>query len=163
LLSVAVTLSLLRNKWIPFYQALNFIWSLSNYPGSGTMLFNITIYTISTSTSANTVNISSSVSNSVVLFLSEAYSSVILNNLSIYSNISIVMVCLDTNIFLCFYNEEACDCGHITCYMMWGHRPRIWEKELEEWCQGTYIWHSILIEDMRLIYDGSMNYIWILE
>jgi len=55
------------------------------------------------------------------------------------------MVCLDTNIFLFllsifldliffsfdFDDEEACDCGHMTCHMMWGHRPRLWEKELE--------------------------------
>ena len=59
------------------------------------------------------------------------------------------MVCLDTNIFLFllsifldliffsfdFDDEEACDCGYMTCHMMWGHRHRLWEKGLEGWYQ----------------------------
>jgi len=32
---------------------------------------------------------------------------------------------------LLFDDEEACDCSHMTCHMMWGHRPRLWKKRLE--------------------------------
>ena len=34
-------------------------------------------------------------------------------------------------VFLFFDDEEACDCGHMTCHMMWGHRPRLEQKRLE--------------------------------
>ena len=37
--SVSVTLLLLRNSLIPLYQSLNFDWSPSNHPGSGTIFF----------------------------------------------------------------------------------------------------------------------------
>ena len=55
-----------------------------------------------------------------------------------------IIVCLDTNIFIfllfifldliflffwfSFFfidDEEACDCGHMTYHMMWGHKPRL--------------------------------------
>ena len=39
LLSVSMTLLLLRNNLILLHQSSNFIWSLSNHPGSGTMFF----------------------------------------------------------------------------------------------------------------------------
>ena len=68
------------------------------------------------------------------------------------------MVCLDTNIFLFLLSifldliflffwfwfwfsfiddEEACDCGHMTYHIIWGHRPRLGENGLQGWCQGT--------------------------
>ena len=28
-------------------------------------------------------------------------------------------------------DEEACDCGHMTYHMMWGHRPRLGKSGLE--------------------------------
>jgi len=65
---------------------------------------------------------------------------------------TVVMVYLDTNIFLFFYlfflilyffsfgffffffldNEEVCDWGHMIYHMMWGHRPRLDKSWLEE-------------------------------
>ena len=44
LLSVSMTLLLLRNNHIPFYQSSNFIQLLLNYPGSSTMFFGVTAY-----------------------------------------------------------------------------------------------------------------------
>ena len=41
LLSVSMTLLLLRNNWIHFYQSSNFVWSPSNHSRFGTMLFGI--------------------------------------------------------------------------------------------------------------------------
>ena len=35
-------------------------------------------------------------------------------------------------IFLFFDNEEACDCNHMTCLMIWDNRPRLGKIELEE-------------------------------
>jgi len=44
-------------------------------------------------------------------------------------------------LFFWFYfdNEEVHDWSHMTCHIMWGHRPRLWKKELKEWCQSIYI------------------------
>ena len=89
LLSVAITLLLLRNNCISLHQSSNFIWPPSNYPWSDTILFSITTYTVlSCATSTGTVNISSD-ANSIVLFPSEAYFSVILNDFNISSSVSI--------------------------------------------------------------------------
>ena len=60
-----------------------------------------------------------------------------------------------------FDDEEAYDYGHITCHMIWDHRPRLWEKGLKEY-QSTYIEHSVLMKDMRLIYGKSMDNTWTL-
>jgi len=39
---------------------------------------------------------------------------------------------LDTNLFLFLLdNEEVCDCGHMTCHIMWGHKPRFSESRLK--------------------------------
>ena len=92
LLSVTITLLFLKNRQIPLYQFSNFVLSPSNHPGSGTMLFGITVCAILWY-SVSTVNISLDVSNvasSVVLFLFNAFSLVILNNPSISSSTSIV-------------------------------------------------------------------------
>jgi len=87
LLSVAVTLLLLKNKQISLYQFLDFVWLPLNHPRSGTMLFGITAYSNAAGTGADTINMSSSsVSSSVVLFLSKAYSSVIHNDPSVSSS-----------------------------------------------------------------------------
>ena len=38
----------------------------------------------------------------------------------------VIMICLDTNIFLLLFdNEDACDFSHMTCHMIWDHRPRL--------------------------------------
>ena len=42
LLLVSITLLLLRNNLISLHQSSNFVWSLSNYPRSGTILLDIT-------------------------------------------------------------------------------------------------------------------------
>ena len=39
--SVSMILLLLRYNHISLYQSSNFVWSLSNHPGSGTILFGI--------------------------------------------------------------------------------------------------------------------------
>ena len=61
---VSMTLLLLRNSLISLYQSLNFVWSLSNHPGSSTMFFGIFVYTFSLLTAgagASATNISMSV------------------------------------------------------------------------------------------------------
>ena len=63
LLSVSITLLLLKNNCISLYQSLNFVWSLSNYPGSSTIFFGIPAYMfslITTEASAGTTDISMS-------------------------------------------------------------------------------------------------------
>ena len=47
LLSVFMTLLLLRNSLIPLHQSSNFVQSLSNHPGSSTMFFGIPACTFS--------------------------------------------------------------------------------------------------------------------
>ena len=64
--SVSMTLLLLRNNHIPFHQSLNFVWSLSNYPGSSTIFFSISVYMFllliaGASASASAVDISMSI------------------------------------------------------------------------------------------------------
>ena len=44
---VSMTLLLLRINHIPLHQSSNFVWSLSNYSGSGTIFFGILIYMFS--------------------------------------------------------------------------------------------------------------------
>ena len=46
LLLVSITLLLLRNNCIPLYQSSNFVQSLSNHPGSETILFGVTACTL---------------------------------------------------------------------------------------------------------------------
>ena len=61
LLLVSRTLLLLRNNHIALYQSSNFVWSLSNHSGSGTILFGITTCTLSfIVTDAGATDISSS-------------------------------------------------------------------------------------------------------
>ena len=61
---VSMTLLLLRNNCISLYQSSNFIWLLSNYPGSSTMFFSISscmFLLLVASTGTGAVNISMSV------------------------------------------------------------------------------------------------------
>ena len=77
----------------------------------------------------------------------ETYQSLIETKLYDYMTVT-VMVCLDTNIFLFFIiyfswfnininiyfdDKEIYDCSHMIYHMIWGHRPRLWEKGLEGW------------------------------
>ena len=52
LLSVPLTLLLLRNSLIPLHQSSNFVQSPSNYPGSGTIFFGNPVWTFSLATAA---------------------------------------------------------------------------------------------------------------
>ena len=78
LLSVPITLLLLRNNQIPFHQSLNFILFLLNHSGSGTILFVITAYSFCAIVGTSATNISSVVSISVTSI--KASFSVILSN-----------------------------------------------------------------------------------
>ena len=92
LLSVALTLLFLKNNHIPLHQSSNFIQLLSNNPGSRTILFSITAYTILLYTAGiSTVNIFSN-AGSVVLFPSDVYSLVIFNDPNISSSTSLSSV-----------------------------------------------------------------------
>ena len=89
--SVATTLLLLRNNWIPLHQSLNFVLSLSNHPRSRTMLFGVIVYMFllyTASTGAVDISSVSGIAGSVLLF--DTLSLVILNNPNISSNTSIV-------------------------------------------------------------------------
>ena len=91
--SVSMTLLLLRNNLIPLYQSSNFVWSLSNYPGSSTIFFDIpacTFLLIPTAAGAGADDISVSVH----LYLFEA-SSVTCKDLSRSDNTSISFVLLE--------------------------------------------------------------------
>ena len=108
LLSVAVTLLLLRNNHIPLYQFSNFVQLLSNCSGSRTILFSITACAVSLYTAGiGAVNISSNV-GSIVLLLSEVYSLIILNdsNISLSVLISIASYLYLSILFVCsFYHN----------------------------------------------------------
>ena len=100
---VSMTLLLLRNSRIPLHQSSNFVWSPSNYPGSGTILFGIPANTfppISTAMGAGAVDISVSV-HSLVSF---EVLSVIFRDPNLSDNTSKLFVCLELVLFiLCSY------------------------------------------------------------
>ena len=86
-------LLLLRNNLIPLHQSLNFIWSLSNHPGSGTIFFGIPACTFSLTpiaTNTGTDDISVSVHSSLL----EA-SSVICKDPSHSDNVLILFILLE--------------------------------------------------------------------
>jgi len=91
--SVSMTLLLLRNNLIPLHQSLNFVWSPSNYSGSGTMFFYIPacMFSFIATTGADTVDISYVV---VCSYLLEA-SFVICKDPSHSNNASISFVLLE--------------------------------------------------------------------
>ena len=91
LLSVSITLLLLRNNLILLYQSSNFDQSPSNHPGSGTMFFSNPTCTLFTAVSgAGAIDMSSIV---VCSYLSEA-SSVICKDPNRSDNTSISFVLL---------------------------------------------------------------------
>jgi len=83
LLSVSITLLLLRNSLISLYQSLNFVLSLLNYSGSGTILLGNPTYLFCSCTGA--VNISF-----VYFILACKVSLVIFKDLSHSDNASIL-------------------------------------------------------------------------
>jgi len=98
-----MTLLLLRYNCIPFHQSSNFVWSLSNYPGSGIMLFGMTAYMFLFIAGASVTNISVS----ICLYSFEA-SSVICKDPSHSNNVSILFVLLEL-VLVCSL--------HYTCFV----------------------------------------------
>ena len=99
LLSVSITLLLLRNNLIPLHQSSNFDQSPSNHPGSGIMFFGnpACIFPLFTTVSgASATNISFMV---VCLYSSEA-SSVICKDPNCSNNASISFVLLELVLIL---------------------------------------------------------------
>ena len=91
LLSVSITLLLLRYNYISLHQSSNFVWSLSNHPGSGPILFDMTACIfLFASAGAGAADISVS----VCLYLLET-SSVICKDPSCSDNVSISFVLLE--------------------------------------------------------------------
>ena len=86
LLSIPVTLLLLRNNWIFLHQSLNFVLSPLNHLRSGTILFGMTACSFYTITSASATDILSIYS----VVSSEISSSVILNDSNCSDNTSIL-------------------------------------------------------------------------
>ena len=96
---ISMTLLLLRNNLIPLHQSSNFVRSLSNYPGSGTMFFGNPAWMFSlfaTAAGAGATDISSVV---VCSYSSEA-SSVICKDPSHSDNASISFVLLELIVVL---------------------------------------------------------------
>ena len=93
--SIPVTLLLLRNSLIPLHQSSNFVWLLSNYPGSSTIFLGIPACAFLLFTaSAGAVDISVS----VCLSLLEAFS-VILRDSSHSDNALILFILLELVLF----------------------------------------------------------------
>ena len=105
LLSVSMTLLLLRNNCIFFYQSSNFVWSLSNYPGSRTILLGTTTYTFSL-ISTGATNISSSDHS----FISSKASFVIFNNPSLSDSASISFILYKLILSLCGLHHTCFIC-----------------------------------------------------
>ena len=105
LLSVSMTLLLLRNNYISLYQSLNFVLSPSNNPGSETMFFGIIAYSfvfIVTNTGATDIASSDcSVVLSEVLF-------VICKNSNHSNSASMSPVLLELILFLFFVVYATC-------------------------------------------------------
>ena len=96
--SVPLTLLLLRNNLIPLYQSSNFVQSLSNHPGSGTMLLGIPADSFTARVIASAVDISVSICSLLV----EA-SSLICKDPSYSDNASILFVLLELVLTFCSY------------------------------------------------------------
>ena len=89
--SVSITLLLLRYNCIFLHQSSNFVWSLSNHPGSGPILFDMTACIFLFASAGAGV---ADISVSVCLYLLEA-SSVICKDSNCSDNASISFVLLE--------------------------------------------------------------------
>ena len=122
LLSVFMTLLLLRYNCIPLHQSSNFVWFLLNHPRSGTMLFSITAYTFLFIAGAGAADISVS----VCLYSLEAFS-VICKDSSYSNNASILFVLLELILvplcslhYTCFVQQVTLPsfiCGFCSLYL----------------------------------------------
>ena len=91
LLSVSMTLLLLRNNQIPLHQSSNFVLFLSNHPESGTIFFSMVAYVlfIVAGTGATDILLSDhSLVSSETLFM-------ICKNPSLSDSASILSICLE--------------------------------------------------------------------
>ena len=114
LLSVPLTLLLLRNNLIPLHQSSNFVQSPLNHPGSGTMLLGILADSFIAGVAAGAVNISMS-----------ACSLLICKDLSHSDNVSISFVLLELVLvprslhYTCFVSRQvtlsSIVCIHLSC------------------------------------------------
>jgi len=97
LLSITITLLLLKDNYVSLYQFLNFICSLLNYFRSKTILFGIYISNV-IYVNVTSVYILNMLLNAVfvVLVSSKVYYLVILNNSSNFFNASILVAQFDT-------------------------------------------------------------------
>ena len=86
LLSVSITLLLLKNNQISLHQSLNFVLSPLNHPEPGTILFGMTVYLFCVITNAGATDILSIVS--IYIISVKASSSVILNDPSHFNSTS---------------------------------------------------------------------------
>ena len=85
-------LLLLRNNCILLYQFSNFIWFLSNYSGSRTILFCVTVFDIVSVSAASVFALKILLHAIYVIFVpSKASSSMILDNSNISSSTSILV------------------------------------------------------------------------
>ena len=98
-----MTLLLLRNSLISFYQSLNFVLSLLNYPGSGIMPFGIPACVFSLVT-AGAVDISvsahsSSLETSSMIFKDPSLSD---NALILFVLLEVILSCSHSFHYMCF-------------------------------------------------------------
>ena len=112
LLSVPLTLLLLRNNLIPLHQSSNFDWSPLNHPGSSTMFFSNPAWTFlltAAATGAGATDISVSIS----LYLSVKASSLICKDPSHSDNVFILFVLLELILasrslhYTCFISQQV--------------------------------------------------------
>ena len=112
LLSVFMTLLLLRNNLIPLHQSSNFIWSLSNHPGSSTIFFGILAYMflltpVATGAGADDISVS------ICLSLFEASSMICKdsshsdNALILFVLLELVLVSLCSLHYMCFHSRQV--------------------------------------------------------
>ena len=112
LLLVSMILPLLRNNLISLYQSSNFVWSLSNHPGSGTILLGIVAYMFSfAGTGATDISLSDcSYISSEALFM-------IFKDLNLLNNTLISFILCELILFshgLCYMCFVLCSGGSFT-------------------------------------------------
>ena len=111
LLSVLLTLLLLRNSLIPLHQSSNFDRSPSNYPGSSTIFFGNSVWTFSLTAAAAGAG-ATDISVSIGSYSSVETSSLICKDPSCSDNTSILFVLLELVLasrslhYMCFVSRQ---------------------------------------------------------
>ena len=112
LLLVSMILPLLRNNLISLHQSSNFVWSLSNYPGSGTILLGIVAYMFSFAGAGAT-----DISLSDCSYISSEALFVIFKDLNLLNNTLISFILCELILFshgLCYMCFVLCSGGSFT-------------------------------------------------